>query len=103
MKGNGNIVFSVYSHESVYSQKQQRSDVQLSRETSVSRHHGGPIEGPPETPRISLNYRIEWYRTQLKLVEVFLSSINGNVFLAPQLGVRLICYNNSNLHFEIAK
>ena len=27
VKGNGKIVFSVYSHESVYSQKQQRSDV----------------------------------------------------------------------------
>ena len=25
------------------------------RETSVSRHHGGPIEGPPETPRTSEN------------------------------------------------
>ena len=23
------------------------------RETGVSRHHGGPIEGPPETPRTS--------------------------------------------------
>ena len=23
------------------------------RETSVSRHHGDPIEGPPETPRTS--------------------------------------------------
>ena len=26
------------------------------RETSVSRHHGGPIEGPPETPRTSVLY-----------------------------------------------
>ena len=24
------------------------------RETSVSRHHGGTIEGPPETPRTSV-------------------------------------------------
>ena len=30
------------------------------RETGVSRHHGGPIEGPPETPRKSLYYRIEF-------------------------------------------
>ena len=29
------------------------------RETSVSRHHGGPIDGPPETPRASQHYRIE--------------------------------------------
>ena len=29
------------------------------RETSVSRHHGGPIEGPPETPRTSQHYHIE--------------------------------------------
>ena len=32
------------------------------RETSVSRHHGGPIEGPPETPRISLYYRINGFK-----------------------------------------
>ena len=29
------------------------------RETGVSRHHGGPIEGPPETPRTSQDYHIE--------------------------------------------
>ena len=29
------------------------------RETGVSRHQGGPIEGPPEIPRTSLYYRIE--------------------------------------------
>ena len=29
------------------------------RETGVSRHQGGPIEGPPETPRASQYYRIE--------------------------------------------
>ena len=29
------------------------------RETGVSRHQGGPIEGPPETPRTSQHYRIE--------------------------------------------
>ena len=29
------------------------------RETGVSRHHGGPIEGPSETPRTSQHYRIE--------------------------------------------
>ena len=29
------------------------------RETGVSRHHGGPIEGPPETPRTSQHYHIE--------------------------------------------
>ena len=28
------------------------------RETGVSRHQGGPIEGPPETPRTSQRYRI---------------------------------------------
>ena len=28
------------------------------RETGVSRHHGGPIEGPPETPRTSEHYRL---------------------------------------------
>ena len=35
------------------------------RETSVSRHHGGPIEGPPETRRTSLHYRIEWFKGDL--------------------------------------
>jgi len=29
------------------------------RETGASRHHGGPIEGPPETPRTSQYYHIE--------------------------------------------
>ena len=29
------------------------------RETGVSRHQGGPIEGPPETHRTSQHYRIE--------------------------------------------
>ena len=28
------------------------------RETGVSRHQGGPIEGPPESPRTSQHYRI---------------------------------------------
>ena len=29
------------------------------RETGVSRHQGGPSEGPPETPRTSQHYHIE--------------------------------------------
>ena len=29
------------------------------QETGVSRHQGGPIEGPPEIPRTSQHYRIE--------------------------------------------
>ena len=29
------------------------------RETDVSRHQGGPIEGPPENPRTSQHYHIE--------------------------------------------
>ena len=29
------------------------------RETGVSRHRGGPIEGPPETPRTPQHYHIE--------------------------------------------
>ena len=29
------------------------------RETGVSRYQGGPIEGPPETPRTSQHYHIE--------------------------------------------
>ena len=35
------------------------------RETGVSRHHGGPIEGPPETRRTSLHYRMEWFKKRL--------------------------------------
>ena len=30
------------------------------RETGVSRHQGGPIEDPPETPRTVQCYHIEW-------------------------------------------
>ena len=29
------------------------------RETCVCRHQGGPIEGPPETPRTSQHYHIK--------------------------------------------
>ena len=39
----------MYCHESI-----RRIAV---RETGVSRHHGDPIEGPPETPCTSLHYR----------------------------------------------
>jgi len=28
-------------------------------DTGVSRHHGGPVAGPPETPRASQHYGIE--------------------------------------------
>ena len=31
-------------------------------ETGVSRHQGGTIEGPPETPRTSHHYRIEGFK-----------------------------------------
>ena len=36
-----------------------RSPTFAVRETDVSRHQGGPIEGAPETPRTSQHYRIE--------------------------------------------
>ena len=36
------------------------------RETGISRHQGGLIEGPLETPRTSLYYRIEWLKGDLK-------------------------------------
>ena len=39
-------------------EKQQWSE----RLASVSRHHGGPFEGHPEIPRISLHYRIKGLR-----------------------------------------
>jgi len=32
------------------------------RKASVSRQHGGPIEGPPETPRTSQHYRIQGFK-----------------------------------------
>ena len=35
------------------------------RETSVSRQHGDPVEGPLETPRTSLHYRTEGIRDPL--------------------------------------
>ena len=35
------------------------------RETSVSRHHGGPIGGHPETPSTSHQYRIKWFKRAL--------------------------------------
>ena len=44
------------------------------RETGVSRHQGGPIEGPPKTPRTSQHYRIE----RIKGVPDFGTKGNGN-------------------------
>ena len=35
------------------------------RETGVSRHHEGLIEGPPETPQTSEHYRIEGFKGAL--------------------------------------
>lgn len=32
------------------------------REAAVSRQHGGPIEGPPETPRTSQHCRIQGFK-----------------------------------------
>jgi len=32
------------------------------RETSVSRYHRGPIEGPPKVPHSSHHYRIEGFK-----------------------------------------
>ena len=45
------------------------------RETGVSRHHGGPIEGPPETPRTSQQYIIE----RIKGVPDLGTKGNGNI------------------------
>ena len=41
-------------------EKQQRSGV-ADQETGVSRHHGRPIEGLPESPRASQDYHIEGF------------------------------------------
>ena len=35
------------------------------RETGVSRHHGGSIEGPPETPRTSQHYHFKEMKIKL--------------------------------------
>ena len=40
-------------------EKRHRQTYIAVRETGVSRHQGGPLEGPPETPRKSQHYRIE--------------------------------------------
>ena len=50
VRGNGNIILSV--------QRAPISRIAV-RETGVSRHHRGPIEGLPETPRTSQHYHIE--------------------------------------------
>ena len=48
--------------------KQQRSDEQNKRDREIcclSRHHGGPIDGPPETTRVPQHYRIEGIKGSL--------------------------------------
>ena len=48
------------------------------RETGGSRHQGGPIRGPPETPRTSQHYHIEG----IKRVPDLGTKGNGNIFFS---------------------
>ena len=55
MRGlRGHLTWAPKGMETKFSQCKKTA-----RETGVSRHQGGPIEGPPETPRTSQHYRIE--------------------------------------------
>ena len=71
VRGNVNVVFSVYKN----SQTGKMSTIRLIavQETGVSRHQGGPIEGPPETPRTSQHYLIEGINYVRGNVSVFFS------------------------------
>ena len=51
-------IYSSQCKKTARQEKRHRQTLAV-RETGVSRHHGGPIEGPPETPRTSQHYRIE--------------------------------------------
>ena len=52
------------------------------RETGVSRHQGGQIEGPPDSPRTSQYYRIEGIKGvpdgQKEIKNSFLSVLTAN-------------------------
>ena len=49
------------------------------RETGVSRHQGGPIEGPPETPRTSQHYRTEGGMGRFVVLKNHLSDIREDI------------------------
>ena len=53
------ILVSYFVQNSFPSVKRLLDSLIAVRETGVSRHQGGPIEGPPETPRTSQHYHIE--------------------------------------------
>ena len=58
-KGNGNIIFSVHLHTHRLDKNTAIRRIAV-RETGVSRHHRGSIQGRSETPRaIKALYRIE--------------------------------------------
>ena len=64
------------------------------RETSVSRHQGDIIEGPPETPRTSLYYRIEGFKINLNgnmVYETFFRSIERIVYGEYCNFIAIIC------------
>ena len=73
MKGIRNNVFSVRTG------KPPPTDLLAVRETGVYRHHGGPIEGTPVTPRTSQHYHIEGIST---IYCGNLKGIGNNVFSA---------------------
>ena len=62
LKGNGNIVFSVY-HPHVYS---------CPRDVPCLGHYRGPIEGPSWTPWISHHYAIEGWNMGIILSHIIL-------------------------------
>ena len=82
VKGNVNIVFLSVKRQP--DRKTVTDRLIAVRETGVSWHHGGPIEGPPETPRTSQHYRIEG----IKGIPDSTTKGNGNIVLSV--------YSNAN-------
>ena len=42
--------FPIWIHKYIYTPDNSKQTYIVARETAVSRHHGGPIEGPRGTP-----------------------------------------------------
>ena len=67
------------------------------RETGISRHHGGQIEGPPETPRTSQHYHIEGIN-DIEYHNFQLHSYRGNM-LELEKNIHTLNWKNVNTIF----
>ena len=59
------------------------------RETSISLHHGDPIDGPPETPQVSHHYDIKGYKGDSELAQIITSLSDSRCSFSQPGGQRI--------------